>query len=1045
MLQGAGTPSSTRALPARVSWWFVAVACGATGLAVASRSETVMSFSFDAVSLAAGLAAIYGIIRNRPVQRTAWLLVALGLALSAAGDVVYDLVTRGFGASSGYPWADLCYLPAYPCFAIALLLLAGPRRRDTAVDSAIVTLAAAALIWQWVLTPVISSSGSATFESLISVVYPIMDVVLVVAIVHAVFTLPRWITAARFLFVGLATMLVADIVFARLVADGVYVDGGTLDALWPIAYTLLAAAALHPSMRAMSATREPGLVRSGRARVLVLAAALFSVPALIVIDGASSNEAVALTAIVAATATLVAWRIAHLVTETNHAREVIGASEARFRALVQYSSDAVAVIDSTGVVTYMAPTVTTMLGYEADDLLGHNVMELMHPSDAEASADMLQRLTSEQRSSERLEVRVRHADGSWRWIDATCTNQVDEPSIVGIVGNFRDVTERKRMERAGLGETRVLELVLHGAPLGETLHALLETIEDFIGDAAAIVRLIDPETDVLQSVAAPTLPLSYVRTIDQCLDAMDGGPERLYEPLLVDDLDAGVEYPELRAAARAHGLRSFWSLPISVRGSDTPLGFLGVYTRQVRIPSAREHTMLERTRDLASLALDRAAQNQQLGFLALHDTLTELPNRALGVERLDAALHAMSEHDQQVAVLFLDLDRFKVVNDGLGHDTGDDLLVAVGRRLAGVVRQHDTVARFGGDEFVVICERLRDETQAIELAERILEVLALPFALERAEVMVSASIGIALTMRPTDHASELLRDADAAMYRAKSLGGNRYELFDQHMHTQAVTRLLTERALRSSLEHDELRVLFQPQFDLVTGVQVAAEALLRWAHPSRGLVLPSDFLSVAEETGLIVPIGEWVTEEVCRHLRHTSMDDPGAMPVPVSMNVSGRQLRHAKFVEQLKYALARHDVDPALVCLEVSENALVADPKTVRTALHDLKDLGVRLAIDDFGTGGSSLTYLRRFPFDELKIDGTFVAGLGRSPADDAITAATIDMAHALGMLVSAEGVETEAQRLRLIELGCERGQGYHLGAPEAVDAPRLHLVQRLA
>ena len=335
-----------------MSWWFVAAAVGVTGLAVLRGSEPLSSFVFDVVAITAGAAGVYGILRNEPLRRGPWLLIALGLTLSAAGDVIYDLVLRGFGASTGYPFADLFYLPAYPCFAIALWRLAGPRRRDTAGDSAIVTLAAAAVIWQWVVTPVIGASDGVTVEAFVNVLYPIMDVVLVVAIVHAVFTLPRWATAARLLFAGLAVMLVADTVFARLVADGTYADGGVLDALWPLAYTLLAAAMLHPSMRDLWQERhEPTLVRAGRARVVVLAAALFCVPAIVIIDGATSDEAVTLTAIVAATAALVAWRITRLVTETNQAREEIGEREARFRSLVQHSSDSIAVFDTSGIVT----------------------------------------------------------------------------------------------------------------------------------------------------------------------------------------------------------------------------------------------------------------------------------------------------------------------------------------------------------------------------------------------------------------------------------------------------------------------------------------------------------------------------------------------------------------------------------------------------------------------------------------------------------------------------------------------------------------------
>jgi diguanylate cyclase (GGDEF)-like protein len=424
--------------------------------------------------------------------------------------------------------------------------------------------------------------------------------------------------------------------------------------------------------------------------------------------------------------------------------------------------------------------------------------------------------------------------------------------------------------------------------------------------------------------------------------------------------------------------------------------------------------------------------------------LTGLPNRALAQDRLEHALDRLAQTDDEtmVAVLFVDLDRFKLVNDGLGHETGDELLVAVSRRLLATVRRQDTVARLGGDEFVVLCEDLVDEDQAIELAERAEQAFAEPFVLSRAEVTVSASIGIAATSRSSDRAANLLQDADAAMYRAKRRGGARHELFDEVMHTQAVSRLLTERALRRALDRDELRVLFQPEFDLATGARVGVEALLRWDHPVRGIVVPGDFLKVAEETGIIVPIGAWVFRQACdvaRASRHAGDD----ARLTVSTNLSARQLQRPDFPEFVARTALEAGVDPATLCLEVSESALLEDLDTISEALRALKDIGVQLAIDDFGTGGSSLTYLRRFPFDQLKIDRMFVEGLGRTAADDAIVAATIDMAHALGMVVSAEGVETDVQQQRLTELGCDRAQGYHLGAPQALDTPRLVLVRQ--
>jgi diguanylate cyclase (GGDEF)-like protein/PAS domain S-box-containing protein len=425
----------------------------------------------------------------------------------------------------------------------------------------------------------------------------------------------------------------------------------------------------------------------------------------------------------------------------------------------------------------------------------------------------------------------------------------------------------------------------------------------------------------------------------------------------------------------------------------------------------------------------RKEAEAKLTEMALHDPLTGLPNRLLLLDRLQRSLARARRRQTQVALLFCDLDRFKVINDSLGHDTGDALLVALARRLEVTLREQDTAARLGGDEFVVVCEDVADEAEAVALGLRLQDVLGEPCMVGDNEVVVTTSIGIVLS---TGYASPyaLLRDADAAMYRAKESGRARVEVFDQALATKAIDRLQTENGLRRALEQDELRVHYQPIFGLRTGMVEGFEALLRWEHPERGLISPDEFLDVAEETGLIVPIGTWVLEESCRQLAEWRRRFPSAPPWSVAVNLSARQVARPGLAAVVAEALRGSGIDPSWLCLELTESVLIEATTPALAMLRSLKALGVRLAIDDFGTGYSSLSYLRRFPVDVVKVDRSFVAGLGIDGEDDAIVAAVVGLTQRLGLRAVAEGVETEDQATRLRDLGCDLGQGFLFARP---------------
>lgn len=429
---------------------------------------------------------------------------------------------------------------------------------------------------------------------------------------------------------------------------------------------------------------------------------------------------------------------------------------------------------------------------------------------------------------------------------------------------------------------------------------------------------------------------------------------------------------------------------------------------------------------------EQLAENQaQLEHQALHDPLTGLANRLLLLDRLEHAVQAATRRTTRPAVLFLDLDYFKSINDASGHSAGDQLLVEVADRLQGTVRPNDTIARLGGDEFVVLCEDLVDPLEeARSVAERISSCLASPFSIADREVFVAASIGIAPSA-PGDNAEALVARADQAMYRAKKLGRGRIEVYDPAVDRQVTRTAEMSTAMHHALVRHELHVAYQPVMDLTANRLVAREALLRWTHPKFGNVPPSEFIPLAEETGLINDIGSWVLQTACMDC--AEWQSTGESEVGVAVNVSGRQLEGHGFEDEVVAALEVSGIEPGALTLEVTESLLMAGRAEARAVLERIRSTGVHIAIDDFGTGYSSLSWLARLPLDVMKVDRSFIASLGLVDRESAIVEAMIHLAHTLGLTVVAEGVETDSQLDRLVNLGCDGAQGYLLGYPAAL------------
>jgi diguanylate cyclase (GGDEF)-like protein/PAS domain S-box-containing protein len=686
------------------------------------------------------------------------------------------------------------------------------------------------------------------------------------------------------------------------------------------------------------------------------------------------------------------------ITERTQAAAALRESEARFRALVQHTSDLIAVLARDGVVRYVSPAIERLLGYTPATMIGTNAFALVHPDDRARVQAVFDALSQAAAVPHAVEFRLHHRTGSWRAFEAIGTNLLDDPSVGGIVINSREITERQQAE--------------------EALRDSEARYRAVVEQAAEGIFLVDVETQrIREANAACQRLLGYTAT--ELRDLPLASIVAYERASILANVQRTLNAAHLTIGERRYRRKDGSLIDVEISATRlTPRGrlFLCVVMRDIS---------------------ERKTYEAQLRHQAFHDALTGLPNRALLLDRLDHAFTRATRRHENLAVLFLDLDRFKMINDSLGHAAGDQLLVQVAQRLRRRVRAEDTLARLGGDEFTLLREGLADSGEAVRVAERLAAALRDPFTIVGQEVFVTASIGIALNTPDHSTADDVLRDADSAMYRAKAGGKARYELVDPNMNAAAHARLALEMDLRRAIGPGacaEFVLQYQPIVDLASGQIAAVEALVRWQHPTHGLVPPATFIPLAEETGLILPLGRWILQRACQQARAWQLTATGPQPCTVHVNLSARQFLQGDVAADVAAALTATGLSPFCLTLEITESVLMADASVTQAKLRALTVLGVQLAIDDFGTGYSSLAYLKHFAVDTLKIDQTFVAGLGSDAEDTAIVAAVVTLARALGLTVVAEGVTTAAQRDQLRALGCMLGQGFYFAVPFSAD-----------
>jgi diguanylate cyclase (GGDEF)-like protein/PAS domain S-box-containing protein len=1023
----------------RFSIWQVYLAAGALLCALYAwvppfaGSGPVMNL----LGLSPVLAILAGLRLHRPASAGPWWLFAVGFGLFWLGDLYTYSYPRLFGAEVPFPSiGDAAYVLVYPALMAGLLVLVRRRNpeRDRAglIDSLIMTLGLALLSWVALIAPYLQDDGMDTVAKLVSVAYPLGDILLLAAAIRLAVDSGRRQPAFYLLAASIVALLATDFVYGLMTLNGTYDGQVILDAGWISFYLLWGAAALHPSMSDLERPSRDRDLKLTPFRLTLLTGASLIAPVVEALQELHDGD-VDLLVIIGASAVLFALVVARMAglvrqQERSVARErAVGAAGAALVAAT--GRDDIHRATLAGAAKLIGPSAAALVcaldGDEATVVCSTGTAAPEH----RAWTLEPERVAALKAAAADVRAPGIEIDAAWRAELSVRPGHVhafvlpldldgETRGLLVVAGTAADL-------RPVHGSLQALatqaSLALESAALSEEVHR--RTSEARFGS------LVKHSSDLITVVDAAGIVVYQSPSIEHVLGYT---PEELTGTRFERLLD-GAENSRLlhlladAPASAGHGVEV---LECSLRHSDGG-------TRQFEIQHANllhdEHVrgIVLNSRDVS----ERKAFEQQLQHQAFHDPVTGLANRALFGERVRHAVARTRREQNGLAVLFIDLDDFKTINDSLGHAAGDQVLLAVAKRLDESIRASDTAARFGGDEFAVLLEGVESAQEAADTAERILDALSQPLTLEHKELVIRSSMGLSVVEgEAAGDADELIRNADAAMYIAKRDGKGGYRLFEPAMHEGVLARLELRADLQRAIASDQLELHYQPVVRLGDGRVSGVEALLRWRHPERGLVPPDQFIPFAEEMGLIVPIGRWVLREGCRQARALNDMLPDGPPLTMAVNLSVKQLQHSDIVGDVRDALERADLAPECLTLEITETVMMTDTELVVQRLKELKELGVRLAMDDFGTGYSSLSYLSKFPVDILKMDRSFLRE-DASPETAGLATAVVALGETLNLEVVAEGIELPEQWSTLRDLGCDLGQGFLFARPMDADS----------